>query len=65
MIETAKYILELRLNGTLIGNIQPLAQNLQWARRRTMAGVDSIDFTLNDVLFAKWCEERGTTISEC
>lgn len=64
MIETAEYILELRLNGTLIGNIQPLAQNLQWARRRTMAGVDSIDFTLNDVLFAEWCERRGTTIQE-
>lgn len=64
MIKTAEYILELRLNGTLIGNIQPLAQGLTWARRRTMAGVDSIDFTLNDVLFAKWCEDRGTTIQE-
>lgn len=64
MIEVAKYSLELRLNGVLIGNVQPLVQNLQWTRRRTMAGVDSIDFTLNDVLFARWCEERGTTIQE-
>lgn len=64
MIKTAEYILELRLNGTLIGNIRPLAQGMTWARRRTMAGVDSIDFTLNDVLFAKWCEDRGTTIQE-
>lgn len=64
MIEVAKYSLELRLNGVLIGNVQPLAQNFKWARRRTMAGVDSIDFTLNDVLFARWCEERGTTIQE-
>jgi hypothetical protein len=64
MIKIAEYIIELRLNGVLIGNIQPLAQNLQWARRRTMAGVDSIDFTLNDVLFAEWCERRGTTIQE-
>lgn len=64
MIGTAKYIIELRLNGVLIGNIQPLAENLQWTRRRTMAGVDSIDFTLNDVLFADWCERRGTTIQE-
>lgn len=64
MIGAAEYIIELRLNGVLIGNVQPLAQNLQWARRRTMAGVDSIDFTLNDVLFAKWCERRGTTIQE-
>ena len=29
-----------------------------------MAGVDSIDFTLNDVLFAEWCTRRGTTINE-
>lgn len=64
MINIAKYSLELRLNGVLIGNIQPLAQNLVWARRRTMAGVDSIDFTVNDVLFARWCEERGTTIQD-
>lgn len=64
MIEVAKYSIELRLNGVLIGNVQPLAQNLTWARRRTMAGVDSIDFTLNDVLFAEWCEQRGTTIQE-
>ena len=64
MIKTADYRLELRLNGVLIGNIYPLAQNLVWARRRTMAGVDSIDFTLNDVLFSDWCKQRGTTISE-
>lgn len=63
-MKQVEYVLELRLNGVLIGNIQPLAQNLVWARRRTMAGVDSIDFTLNDVLFAEWCEKRGTTINE-
>lgn len=64
MIKNAEYSVELRLNGTLIGNVQPLVQGLTWARRRTMAGVDSIDFMLNDVLFAEWCERRGTTISE-
>ena len=64
MIKTATYEIELRLNGTLIGNIQPLAQSLTWARRRTTEGVDSIDFTVNDVLFAEWCERRGTTISD-
>lgn len=64
MIKTAEYSVELRLNGVLIGNVQPLVQNLTWARRRTMAGVDSIDFTLNDVLFARWCERRNTTIQE-
>ena len=64
MIKPAVYSVELRLNGTLIGNVQPLVQSLTWARRRTMAGVDSIDFILNDVLFAEWCQRRGTTISE-
>ena len=64
MIKTAEYSVELRLNGVLIGNVQPLVQNLTWARRRTMAGVDSIDFTLNDVLFARWCERRNTTIQD-
>lgn len=64
MIIAANYQVQLRLNGILIGDISKLAQGLKWARRRTMAGVDSIDFTLNDVLFAKWCEERGTTIQE-
>lgn len=64
MIKTAEYIIELRLNGTLIGNVRPIVQDLTWTRRRTMEGVDSIDFTLNDVLFAEWCEKRGTTISE-
>lgn len=60
----AEYRLELRIDGRLIGDIRPLAQNLKWARRRTMKGVDSISFTLNDVLFAQWCEERSTSINE-
>lgn len=64
MIEVADYAVELRLNGTLIGDVRRLAQDLTWARRRTKSGVDTIDFTLNDVLFAEWCEERGTTIVE-
>lgn len=64
MIATADYQVQLRLNGTLIGDIAGLAQDLKWARRRTMVGVDSIDFTLNDVLFAEWCMKRGTTIQD-
>ena len=64
MIEVAEYAVELRLNGQLIGDVRRLAQDLTWARRRTKCGVDTIDFTLNDVLFAEWCEERGTTIAE-
>lgn len=64
MIEVAEYSVELRLNGQLIGDVRRLAQDLTWARRRTKCGVDTIDFTLNDVLFAEWCAERGTTIAE-
>lgn len=60
----ATYKVELRLNGQLIGDVRKLAQNLKWARRRTMKGVDEITFTLNDRLFAEWCEERSTTINE-
>lgn len=60
----ATYKVELRLDGQLIGDVRKLAQNLKWARRRTMKGVDEITFTLNDRLFAEWCEERSTTINE-
>lgn len=62
-MDTAKYKLELRINGTLIGDIRHLAQNFTWVRRRTRIGVDEINFELNDVLFQKWCEERGTDVA--
>lgn len=58
------YELELRIDGTLIGNVRDLAEGLTWVRRRTKVGVDEIDFTLNDVLFAKWCKERGVTVKQ-
>lgn len=65
MVEiTARYEVRLYLNGQLIGDIRPLAQGLKWVRRRTKAGADEIDFTLNDVLFSDWCEDRGWTIKE-
>lgn len=57
-----EYELELRLNGVLIGDVRKLAQNLVWERRRTINGVDSISFTLNDVLFEQWCNDRSTSI---
>lgn len=60
----AKYKIELRLDGVLVGDVRPIAENLTWRRCRTATGVDEIDFTLNDKLFAEWCEERGTTISQ-
>lgn len=59
----ARYEVNLYIDGTLIGDCRKLAQNLKWVRRRTKVGADEIDFTLNDVLFNEWCEERGTTIN--
>lgn len=64
MIEVAKYKVELRLNGTLIGDIREHAQNLTWTRKRTRMGVDSISFTINDVEFGRWCKERGVTVGD-
>lgn len=62
-LQTAEYAVNLYLNGTLIGDCRRLAQGLTYARRRTKVGADSIDFTINDVLFDEWCRERGTTIN--
>lgn len=63
-MNTATYELNLYLNGTLIGDCRPIAEGLSYTRRRTKFGADSIDFTLNDVLFARWCEDRGVTIND-
>lgn len=64
MINTANYKLELRLDGQLIGDLRNIAQNLKWSRCRTNYGIDEIDFTLNDQIFAKWCEDRNTSIDQ-
>lgn len=64
MIGAANYVVELRLNGKLIGNIRDIAEGLTWSRKRTRIGVDSINFTVNDQLFAKWCDMRGVTIND-
>lgn len=64
MIKTAEYKLELRLDGQLIGDLRNIAQDLKWSRCRTNYGVDEIDFTLNDQIFAKWCQDRNTTIDQ-
>ena len=61
-MQEARYKIELRLNGSLIGDVSNIAQNLTWRKCRTNSGVDEINFTLNDREFAKWCEERNTTI---
>ena len=63
-METAEYEVKLYLNGLLIGDVRPLAQDLEWVRRRTKMGADEIDFKLNDKLFADWCIERNTTIND-
>ena len=60
----ATYEVNLYLNGTLIGDCRRFAQNLKWVRRRTKVGADSIDFTINDVLFNAWCLQRNTTIND-
>lgn len=64
MIGTATYEVNLYLNGVLIGDCRPLAQNLKYVRRRTKIGADEIDFTINDVLFNRWCEARNVTIND-
>lgn len=64
MINTAIYQVNLYLNGTLVGDCRSLAQNLKYCRRRTKIGADSIDFTVNDVIFDRWCGDRGLTIND-
>lgn len=64
MFENTKYELNLYINGNLVGNVRSIATNLVWARRRTKRGADSIDFTLNDKVFEKWCEKHYTTIGD-
>lgn len=64
MIKTANYEVNLYLYGTKIGDCRPLAEGLNYARRRTKMGVDSIDFTINDKLLNQWCKERGTSLAE-
>lgn len=53
MINTPEYRLELRIDGALVGDVRSIAQNLHWKRCRTVYGTDSIDFTINDKLFAE------------
>ncbi len=60
----ATYEIRLYLNGTLIGDVRPSAQNLNWSRRRTKKGADTIDFVVNDKLFNQWCIDRNTNINQ-
>lgn len=63
-LQTATYEVLLYLRGVLVGDVRKIAQNLQYARRRTKVGVDSIDFTMNDVLFNEWCVDRELSIND-
>lgn len=62
-MQQATYDIQLRLNGVPIGDVSEIAQNLTWTKCRTAYGVDEINFTINDKVFADWCAMRGTTIS--
>lgn len=58
------YEVRLYLNGQLLGDVRRLCQGLKWVRRRTKLGTDEIDFTVNDVLFSQWCEERNIDLND-
>lgn len=64
MLETATYGVNLYIDGILVGDCRRIAQNLNWSRKRTKVGVDSIDFVLNDVIFDRWCRERNFNINQ-
>lgn len=64
MFENVKYRLNLYINGNLVGDVRPIAQRLIWTRRRTKKGADSIDFTLNDRVFDRWCQKHHTTVAD-
>lgn len=63
-MQPATYEVNLYLNGVLIGDCRSIAEGLTYTRRRTKVGADSIDFSINDVLFNRWCVERGYTIND-
>lgn len=59
-----RYEIQLRIDGTLIGDVREIAQNLEWRKARTSYGTDEINFTLNDKIFSDWCKKRNTTIEQ-
>lgn len=64
MITIPTYEVNLYLNGSLIGDVRNIAENLTYTRKRTKMGADSIDFMVNDVLFDRWAKERGASLGE-
>lgn len=63
-MRTPVYRVELRIDGRLVGDVRKLAQNLNWTKRRTRKGADEINFSINDVLFSRWLNERNYTVAE-
>lgn len=63
-MDTAVYEVNLYLNGVLIGDCRRIAEGLSYTRRRTKIGADSIDFTVNDVIFSKWCDDRRVSFND-
>lgn len=59
-----KYQVMLYLDGQLVGDVRKHARSLRWTRKRTRVGVDEIDFSISDVFFSQWCEERGVTLEQ-
>jgi hypothetical protein len=64
MIQRPIYEVNLYLDGVLIGDCRVIAENLNYTRRRTRFGSDSIDFNLNDVVFDEWLSQRNYTLTE-
>lgn len=58
------YKVNLYLDDVLVGDVRHLAQNLTWSRARTNYGIDSINFTINDVLFDDWARTQGKSLEE-
>lgn len=58
------YEVKLYINGTLVGDCREIAQDLNYSRKRTKIGADSIDFVINDKLFDEWCRARNYTIDD-
>lgn len=61
MIET-RYEIQLRFDGTLIGDIMPITTARSWQKVKN--GVDQISFSVSMLKMQEWCIERNTTLAE-
>lgn len=56
------YEIQLRYNGTLIGNVYPITTARSWSKVKN--GVDQISFSVSMLKMQEWCVKRGTTLAE-